>query len=77
MVAATNAQGQIGPPGPDFPYGPYIVGTIPPNPFTLSRNITLYTGTGTPSASGASDAGWIYNPTTGSIWCDDPTFIAY
>jgi len=77
LISSTNAQGLIGPPGTAYPHGPYMVGSIPENPFSRSRKVRLFTGSGKPTASGAADAGWIYNPTTGAIWCDDPAYISY
>jgi type II secretion system protein G len=59
LTGATNQTGTVGAEGPSFPYGPYIQDELPTNPFTNSNKVTLFTGTGLPSASGASDAGWI------------------
>ncbi len=52
--------------------GPYLIGSIPPNPYTGGRGIMIVTdvpGT-TPDESakdGTEIVGWIYNPATGRI----------
>lgn len=75
LTKATNAAGTVGTAGPSFPYGPYLQNEMPMNPFTNSNKVTLFTGTGTPTASGATDAGWIYRPATGEIWIDHADYI--
>ncbi len=76
FTSPTDVNGNIGTtPGPTFPYGPYCQNAIPVNPFTGSNTVTVFSGTGTPSASGSTTAGWIYQPSTGMIWVDDPTYI--
>jgi prepilin-type N-terminal cleavage/methylation domain-containing protein len=56
------------------PYGPYCQ-TIPVNPFTNSNTVTIFAGsTGTPTATGTG--GWFYQPTTGSFWIDNTTYIS-
>jgi len=65
LTSSTNANGAIGS-GPQFPFGPYIVGEIPENPFNTSR---LVIGTlESPPASLENRFGWVYNPTTGEVW---------
>jgi general secretion pathway protein G len=75
LTLATNASGTTGTAGTSFPYGPYVQGSIPANPFTNSNKVTLFTGTGIPTASGAADAGWLYRASTGEIWIDDTNYI--
>jgi type II secretion system protein G len=75
LTGATSQAGTVGEAGPSFPYGPYIQNEIPSNPFTNSNKVTLFTGTGLPSASGAADAGWLYRPSTGEIWIDHADYI--
>ncbi|QDT94922.1 prepilin-type N-terminal cleavage/methylation domain-containing protein [Gimesia aquarii] len=54
------------------PFGPYLIGNIPPNPFTGGSGIMIVSdvaGT-TPDESakdGTEIVGWIYNPATGEI----------
>lgn len=62
-------------PSTTYPYGPYCQ-QIPPNPFTGSNTVTVFTGTGTPTASGSTTAGWIYQPSTGNMWIDNPTYLS-
>lgn len=75
LTKATNQSGVVGTAGPSFPYGPYMQNELPANPFTNSNKVTPFTGSGTPTASGASDAGWIYRPSTGEIWIDHADYI--
>jgi general secretion pathway protein G len=74
LVSATDVDGNIGAAGPVLCCGPYI-GSIPENPYTLSAKVRLYEGSTPPPPSGAPDAGWIYQPSTGGIWCDNPAVI--
>jgi general secretion pathway protein G len=75
LTSATNAAGQIGSMGNGFPHGPYF-SVVPMNAFSGSNRVRLFTGTGAPTASGAADAGWIYQPATGQIWCDNPVYTS-
>ena len=77
LVKATNQAGTVGAAGTSFPYGPYLKNSLPINPITKSAKVTLFTGAGIPTASGATDAGWIYRPATGEIWIDDASLIAF
>lgn len=76
LTKATDQSGVVGTAGPSFPYGPYLQNDLPTNPFTNSNKVTLFTGTGAPTASGASDAGWVYRPSTGELWIDHADYIA-
>ncbi|MCH9654322.1 MAG: prepilin-type N-terminal cleavage/methylation domain-containing protein [Planctomycetes bacterium] len=54
------------------PLGPYLLGTIPANPYTGGRGIMIVTDVpGTAPDETAKDGteivGWIYNPATGEI----------
>lgn len=54
--------------------GPYLQ-FVPENPFTKSNKVRT-TSTDPPSAaSGASDAGWLYNATTGMIYLDHASYL--
>ena len=75
LTSATDGTGTIGTAGTSFPYGPYLQTAMPANPFTGSNKVTLFTGTGLPTASGASDAGWLYRKATGEIWIDHADYI--
>lgn len=76
LLNATDLTGTIGTPGDKYPYGPYLR-TLPVNPFTNSAKVTLFTGPGLPTASGAKDAGWIYRPATGDLWLDEASLITF
>lgn len=68
LLIATDATGAA---GSDF--GPYLQ-VIPTNPFTGSNKVTEVTGE-TPTATGASDAGWLYKSSTGEIWLDHADYL--
>jgi general secretion pathway protein G len=66
LVSATNAAGQIGPAGTDYPYGPYMAGgRFAVNPFDQKNTVTA-TSVFPPTAS-TSDGGWLYMESTGQI----------
>jgi len=50
-----------------FPFGPYLLGQLPPNPF--NGKSTVFTGTTAPKTG---DDGWFYNKNTGEIRADLP-----
>jgi len=77
LVSSTDRSGASGSTGPAFPFGPYMP-RMPVNPFTDSFKVRLDSGAaGTaPAASGGTDAGWIYRPSTGEIWVDNADMIA-
>ena len=64
LTEATNAKGIPGPPGKDYPYGPYLHG-IPTNPFTGLPTVTSVE-TFPPTAE-TKDGGWLYHQPTGQI----------
>ena len=49
LTSATNLEGQPGQPGPDHPFGPYIDGALPANPFNNRNDVAA--GNGTPDGS--------------------------
>jgi general secretion pathway protein G len=66
LTHETNAQGDVNAGASDptsYPYGPYVDGELPNNPFNDLN--TVATGTG---AAGDGSSGWQYNATTGRIW---------
>lgn len=80
LTKRTNVSGTVIPDGgtvADYPYGPYVQGALPVNPFTNSKKVRLDTGTGTPTVSGQSDAGYLYRAATGEIWLDDANYLTY
>ena len=67
LTEATNAAGLPGPPGRDYPCGPYLRG-IPANPYT---GISVVTPTETfPPTEPTAVGGWLYHQTTGQIAAD-------
>ena len=73
---ATNAQGEIGPSGTDYPFGPYIAGgELPQNPFDFSNKVTPVANPGKkPAAAVGSLGGWQYDEATGAIWPNHPDY---
>ena len=69
VTRATNSAGNAGTPGPAYPYGPYVVGGLPPNPFDGSRKVTAVATPGRkPTTAVGVLGGWQYDVTTGEIW---------
>ncbi|MDA7978840.1 MAG: prepilin-type N-terminal cleavage/methylation domain-containing protein [Pirellulales bacterium] len=54
--------------------GPYLQ-FIPDNPFTNGNKITATAADPPAAASGASDAGWLYNATSGMIYLDHASYL--
>ncbi len=70
MTEATNVQGGF---DGDTPYGPYIQGEIPVNPFNQSREVVGVATAGTaPDGVVAGGAGWQYDETTGWFYPNNP-----
>jgi general secretion pathway protein G len=75
ITGATNAAGQIGIAGPSFPFGPYLVGPVPPNPFDDSNHVTAVAQPGKePSGVVGTAGGWQYDETNGSVWPNHPDY---
>ncbi len=75
LVNATNAEGEIGVPGPGYPYGPYI-DRVPPNPYDQSNLVSPVARPGEkPKAATGSLKGWQYDATTGGIWPNHPGYF--
>ena len=69
LYNATNAAGDIGTPGPNYPYGPYLANQLPVNPYNNSNKVIAVTTPGQkPTAAISGDYGWQYDESTGSIW---------
>ncbi|MCS7237846.1 MAG: type II secretion system GspH family protein [Thermoguttaceae bacterium] len=76
LTSATNAQGEIGPPGPNYPYGPYIQQALPPNPYDGKNRVVAVANPGqVPTAPADAGGGWQYDPTTGAIYPNNPEFF--
>jgi type II secretory pathway pseudopilin PulG len=65
LVHTTNAQGVPGPAGKKYPYGPYLPGGIPANPFTGVSTVTLTEES--PPTQASNVGGWLYHQETGRI----------
>jgi type II secretion system protein G len=66
MTSATNVNG--GTTG-ETPYGPYVTGDVPVNPFNDSNQVVGVASPGTePSGVVAGDGGWQYDETTGGFY---------
>ncbi len=66
LTNETKADGTIntGASDPDtYPYGPYVDGELPKNPFNDLKTVVAGTG-----AAGDGSSGWQYDATTGGIW---------
>lgn len=72
LTTTTNAAGSKGT-GTSFPYGPYL-SEVPENPLTGSNTVRAATAD-PPTASGETDAGWLYNATTGKVWIDHADYL--
>ncbi len=69
LTSATNVYGEIGAPGDDYRYGPYIKGALPVNPFDQSNKVTPVAVPGQkPSGPVGSLGGWQYDESNGAIW---------
>lgn len=76
LTSATNAQGQIGPPGPDYPFGPYVQQALPPNPYDGKNRVVQVANPGQiPTAPADANGGWQYDPTTGAIYPNNPEYF--
>lgn len=74
LTSATNDAGEIGPSGPAYPHGPYIV-VMPPNPFDDSDRVTAVDVPGQkPSGVVGALGGWQYDQTNGEIWPNNPEY---
>jgi prepilin-type N-terminal cleavage/methylation domain-containing protein len=70
MTGLTNTSGVVGTDKKDYPFGPYIQGDIPVNPFKNSNAIkeTNATTQALAQAAVGGAEGWMYNPLTGDFY---------
>ncbi len=68
LTEATNARGVPGPPGEEYPFGPYLAGGIPPNPYTGISTVTATDRFPPQRPSGVG--GWLFHQPTGQICAD-------
>jgi len=75
LYNATNASGEIGTPGPAYPYGPYLANQLPVNPYNNSNKVAPVNTPGVkPTAVVSGGAGWQYDQSTGAIWPNNPEY---
>jgi general secretion pathway protein G len=70
LTGKTNAAGDIGT-GDAYPYGPYIAGDLPKNPYNDSNKVVAGAG----AAVVAGGAGWQYDVNTGNIWPNNDEYF--
>ena len=73
MIQATDSNGIPGPPDRRRPFGPYLLGEVPPNPIT-GRNCVTITATFPPTAA-SGNGGWLYHQESGQIAADLPDML--
>jgi general secretion pathway protein G len=74
LTSATNADGVVGT-GSAYPFGPYLVGGIPMNPFNNSN--TVVQATTVPPTAVVGTAGWQYDAATGRIWANTADYLSF
>jgi general secretion pathway protein G len=75
LTSSTDANGNIGTAGPQFPFGPYMINGLPVNPVTGIATVTAATTFPPTAASGNN--GWLFNPVTGQIAADSANYLAW
>jgi len=73
LLESTNTEGEPGPTGRNYPYGPYLSAGFPANPYTGVNKVTATTSNPPTGPSGAG--GWLYHEPTGQIWPDLPGYF--
>jgi len=74
LTASTNAAGEIGAQGPQYPFGPYLL-EPPMNPYDGGKAVTAVAVPGQePTAVAGNLGGWQYDATNGAIWPNNPEF---
>ena len=64
LTSRTKIDGTVDSNGP---FGPYIIGQLPPNPFNGLRTVKAASASPIPATDVDGQTGWIYNETTGEI----------
>jgi general secretion pathway protein G len=75
LTAPTNVEGFIGPAGPGYPLGPYLLNGVPANPISGSKLVTA-TAVFPPTAASGS-GGWLYHEATGQIAADSTGYLTW
>ena len=77
LTKSTDANGNTGAADAAHPYGPYIEGELPPNPFDGKNVVTsVDLGGNKPTAVSGTAGGWQYDPKTGAIWPNNAEYFA-
>lgn len=82
LTKTTNRAGQIGHAGSAaHPYGPYLIGPLPANPYNGGRGVRIVDDFRNTSSVNADDEGgerigWIYCPATGEIKANSSALTA-
>ena len=72
LMTGTNSAGEMEPPGPNYPYGPYFIET-PVNPYDGQTRVTAVLTPGQPPVAVADNlGGWQYDASNGTIWPNSP-----
>jgi len=75
LIGATNVHGEIGASGDDYPLGPYVIETIPVNPFDESNKVTAVAVRGQkPTRAVGGLGGWQYDESNGAVWPNHPAY---
>ena len=70
LVGTTDATGATGT-GTNFPFGPYMTGGMPSNPYDNKNTVSSSTATSaTPPTAATASGGYLYNTTTGDIFAN-------
>ena len=71
VSGATNATADAA-----HPYGPYVSGELPTNPFDgKTRVVQVALSGAAPTAVADANGGWQYDPATGQIWPNNPEYF--
>jgi general secretion pathway protein G len=79
VTDSTGAQSTTGAIDASHTFGPYIPGGLPVQPFSGLNTVKLDSDAAGTTPTGAADPGrgWIYRPSTGEIWIDHATYVAW
>ena len=66
LLLSSDADGTTGPAGTK-PFGPYLLGAVPPNPFTGARGVRIVPDVPAAVPDDSPTDGWFYDPATGRI----------
>lgn len=76
LTQATDVEGNRGTAGASYPFGPYIEGELPNNPFDGKNTVTEVSLNGAkPTAVSGTAGGWQYDPATGAIWPNNSEYF--